>query len=106
MRKQIQRCFWFSVLVFGVAASLSAQTPVPQPAQSWTWENVKDRFEQNNPTLMADKLNIDESKAQEITAHLRPNPQLGLLSDQITPLIWERSTGPSRICCRRRRSAT
>jgi cobalt-zinc-cadmium efflux system outer membrane protein len=99
MRKQIQRCFWFSVLVFGAAASLSAQTaptqtPVPQPAQSWTWENVKARFEQNNPTLLADKLNIDESKAQEITAHLRPNPQLGLLSDQIAPLNLGTQHGP------------
>jgi cobalt-zinc-cadmium efflux system outer membrane protein len=59
-----------------------------------TWENVKDRFEQNNPTLLADKLNIDESKAQEITAHLRPNPELGLLSDQIDPFNSGPSHGP------------
>ena len=64
------------------------------PALSLTWENVKDRFEQNNPTLLADKLNIDESKAQEITAHLRPNPELGLLSDQIDPFNSGPSHGP------------
>jgi outer membrane protein, heavy metal efflux system len=52
-----------------------------QPQQTWTWEQVKDRFEQNNPTLLADKLNIDESKAQEITAFLRPNPDLTLTAD-------------------------
>ena len=43
-------------------------------AQIWTWDNVKDRFQTNNPTLLAGLLNIDELKAQEITANLRPNP--------------------------------
>ncbi len=52
---------------------------------AWTWDNVRDRFEQNNPTLLAGKLNIDELKADEITAHFRPNPNLALLSDQIAP---------------------
>jgi cobalt-zinc-cadmium efflux system outer membrane protein len=48
---------------------------------------VKDRFELDNPTLLADKLNIDESKAQEITAFLRPNPDFNLSIDgtQIAP---------------------
>jgi cobalt-zinc-cadmium efflux system outer membrane protein len=59
-----------------------------------TWQNVKERFEQNNPTLLADKLNIDESKAEEITAHLRPNPGLALLSDQITPFNLGQSNSP------------
>jgi cobalt-zinc-cadmium efflux system outer membrane protein len=51
------------------------------PAQEWTWERVKDRFEMNNPTLQADKLNIEESRAQEITAYLRPNPTFNLSVD-------------------------
>jgi len=72
---------WF---LTAVEASGSAQT-------SLNWEQVRLRFEQNNPTLLADSLNIDESKAQEITAYLRPNPTLGLLSDQITPF----NLGPS-----------
>jgi cobalt-zinc-cadmium efflux system outer membrane protein len=57
------------------------------PTQVWTWEQVKDRFQLDNPTLLADKLNIDESKAQEITAFLRPNPNLTLSVDgtQISP---------------------
>jgi len=52
-----------------------------------TWQNVRDRFEANNPTLLADKLNIDEAKAQEITAYLRPNPTFNLTLDgtQIAP---------------------
>ena len=90
MHKKIQRNFWFFlVLTLGAAGNSSAQS-----AQSWTWENVKDRFEQNNPTLLADKLNVDESKAQEITAYLRPNPNLSLLSDQITPFNVGPSHGP------------
>ena len=40
----------------------SAQT------QSLTWQQVRDRFEQNNPTLQADNSTSDESKAEEITA--------------------------------------
>ena len=69
-----------------VAAALGASAQ-----QTLTWEQVRLRFQLNNPTLLADKLNIDESKAQEITAYLRPNPTLGLLSDQITPF----NVGPS-----------
>ena len=49
--------------------------------QQWTWEKVKEHFQTNNPTLLADKLNIDEFKAQEITAFLRPNPSLTLSTD-------------------------
>ena len=65
-------------LVFG--ASAGAQTPAPL-----TWPEVRQRFEQQNPTLLAGKLNIEESKAQEITAYLRPNPSLALLADQLDP---------------------
>src|SRR5260370_3017483 len=57
-----------------------AQTPAPVPTRL-TWEQVRQRFEQNNPTLLASKLNVDESKAQEITAGLRPNPQFTFTAD-------------------------
>ena len=52
-----------------------------------TWQQVRDKFETANPTLLADQLNIDESKAEEITAFLRPNPGLTLSTDgtQLTP---------------------
>jgi cobalt-zinc-cadmium efflux system outer membrane protein len=73
------------------AAGLRAQiTPQPAPAtptQVWTWDTVKEHFELNNTTLMANRLNIDELKAEEITAHLRPNPDFTLSADgtQIAP---------------------
>jgi cobalt-zinc-cadmium efflux system outer membrane protein len=65
-----------------VCCEAMAQTPQP-----WTWEKIVQRFEVSNPNLLADKLNIDESKAQEITAFLRPNPTFTLSADgtQIAP---------------------
>src|SRR5579872_860082 len=55
--------------------------------QALTWDQVRARFEAGNPTLLADQLNVDESKAEQITAYLRPNPTLSLTVDgtQIAP---------------------
>lgn len=53
--------------------------------QSFTWQQLRARFEATNPTLKAGELNITESKAQEITAYLRPNPDLTMTLDQINP---------------------
>jgi len=51
--------------------------------QSFTWEQVKSRFESNNPELKADADSVDEMKAAEVTAFFRPNPLVGLSSDGI-----------------------
>jgi cobalt-zinc-cadmium efflux system outer membrane protein len=68
-----------------------------QAQQPLTWQSVRDRFEANNPTLLADRVNVDESKAQEITAYLRPNPQFTLSTDgtQIAPYqsVWKPFAG-------------
>jgi outer membrane protein, heavy metal efflux system len=53
--------------------------------QRLTWEQVQQKFDAANPTLRAGQLNIDESKANEITAFLRPNPDLNLSLDQFDP---------------------
>jgi cobalt-zinc-cadmium efflux system outer membrane protein len=55
--------------------------------QALSWDQVKARFETTNPVLKADADNVDEMKAEEITAFLRPNPQFSLLADgtQIAP---------------------
>jgi cobalt-zinc-cadmium efflux system outer membrane protein len=86
-----------AALALGVA-SLCAQTApqavAPADAQVWTWDQVKKRFEGNNPTLLAGKLNIDELKADEITAHLRPNPSVQLNADQIDPFNNGPAHGP------------
>jgi len=58
-----------------------AQTGAP----ALTWEQVKARFQAANPNLKAGELNIQESKAQEITAYLRPNPDFTATLDQLNP---------------------
>ena len=68
-----------------LAQSLCAQ-------QAFTWQQVRDKFEAANPTLAAARVGIDESRAQEITAHLRPNPGFTATLDQIDPF----TTNPYR----------
>src|SRR5579864_6465590 len=94
--------FWNVCLVVALGGThLSAQAaPQAAPsavAQVWTWDEVKHRFELNNTTLQASRLNIDELKAQEITAHLRPNPDFSLTADgtQISPShgVWKPFAG-------------
>jgi cobalt-zinc-cadmium efflux system outer membrane protein len=64
------------VLAGCLAAEGAAQTPL-------TWPEIRARFEASNPTLQAGQIGIDESRAAEITAYLRPNPQWSVTADQI-----------------------
>jgi len=69
-------------------ASLGSNTfaqPQTLGPQSLSWEQIRDRFQANNPTLRAAQISIDESRAQEVTAYLRPNPDLTASVDQINP---------------------
>jgi outer membrane protein, heavy metal efflux system len=50
--------------------------------QAYTWQQIKDKFETVNPTLQAGRIGVDESKANEVTSFLRPNPTANLLADQ------------------------
>ena len=59
-----------------------------------TWQEVRDKFESANPTLRAGQIGVDESRAQEVTANLRPNPNLTILADQIDPFNGGPSHGP------------
>ena len=70
-----------------VAALLVLPSALVSAQQALTWDQVKAKFEAANPTLKANELGVDEMKAAEITAFLRPNPQVGLSSDglQIAP---------------------
>jgi cobalt-zinc-cadmium efflux system outer membrane protein len=78
----VQLRLFFSAL--GVAACLPTGA-FAQPA--FTWAQIKDRFQTNNPTIRAGQDNIAESRAQEVTAFLRPNPDLTISTDgtQLTP---------------------
>ena len=72
--------------IAALLAFLLAPALVPAQ-QALTWDELRARFEAANPALRADALNIDEMKAEEITAYLRPNPQFTLSEDgtQIVP---------------------
>jgi len=72
--------------------AISAQSGFAQKAL--TWQEVRDKFEGANPTLRAGQIGIDESRAQEITANLRSNPNLTILADQIDPLSGGPPHGP------------
>ena len=65
------------LLFFFLAPGLFAQ-------RTYSWDELRERFRQTNPTLLADQIGIDESRAAEITAFLRPNPTLSVLLDQWT----------------------
>lgn len=54
-----------------------------------TWQEVRDKFESANPSLKAGQIGIDESRADEITAYLRPNPNLTVSVDQINPFTTQ-----------------
>jgi cobalt-zinc-cadmium efflux system outer membrane protein len=74
--KRLGRSLFVGLIVALLAGQAKAQ-------KALTWDEVRAKFEANNPTLSAGKLSIDESKANEITAFLRPNPQASLNVDQI-----------------------
>ena len=72
--------------------AISASSGLAQKAL--TWQEVRDRFERANPALQAGQIGIDESRAQEITANLRPNPYVTVLGDQIDPFNGGPPHGP------------
>jgi cobalt-zinc-cadmium efflux system outer membrane protein len=67
----------------GIVMLLYAVSAAAQTAR--TWQQIRDQFEASNPSLLAARLGIDQSKAQEITASLRPNPEITTLVDQVDP---------------------
>ena len=78
MHRAMTRLCLLLLLATALLGSAGAQTAL-------TWQEVRAKFEAANPTLQAGQIGIDESKAQEITAYLRPNPTGELIADQIDP---------------------
>jgi cobalt-zinc-cadmium efflux system outer membrane protein len=74
MRALIKTTCFALLLAAGMAESSFAQ-------KALTWQEVRDKFEAGNPTLRAGAIGVDESRAQEITAFLRPNPNFTLSTD-------------------------
>ena len=100
-RIEIARGSWAAgclTLTLGLLpAGASAQSTEVSVRNPVTWQQVKARFAVTNPTLKAAQLGIDESRAAEITAFLRPNPDFSLASDgtQLTRYngIWRPFAG-------------
>jgi cobalt-zinc-cadmium efflux system outer membrane protein len=82
--------YFLSATAVLLCATLANSPAWAQPG--YTWEQVKAKFEAANPALRADAIGIDEAKAEETTAYLRPNPQFTFSADgtQIAPNhgIW------------------
>src|SRR5579862_9179182 len=74
----IKRLGYMLLLVAATSQSGFAQ-------KALTWGEVRARFESSNPSLQAAQINVDESRADEITANLRPNPGMTLSFDQVDP---------------------
>jgi cobalt-zinc-cadmium efflux system outer membrane protein len=79
-RREIGRRF-LSLSIAGWLAACMATAAWAQ--KTLTWEEAKREFEAANPTLRAAQIGIQESRAEEITAFLRPNPDLTVSLDQI-----------------------
>jgi cobalt-zinc-cadmium efflux system outer membrane protein len=68
----------------GTVVLLAGMPLAPLSAQiALDWQQIKEKFRSSNPTLKAAQLNIDESRAAEITAYLRPNPDFSLSADGV-----------------------
>jgi cobalt-zinc-cadmium efflux system outer membrane protein len=75
MRRRSRRALHILFPLASIALPAAAQAPL-------SWEQVLQRFQQNNPALIAGQTNVEETRANEITAGLKPNPQLSLTFDQ------------------------
>jgi outer membrane protein, heavy metal efflux system len=88
------RCDCCSVGAAGLMLAVGLQAAA---RQALTWDQVRTRFEASNPALRVDADNVDEMRAEEITAYLRPNPQFTATADgtQIAPnhRVWQPLAG-------------
>ncbi len=93
MRRLLKRLCTVPVATLILAGSSCAQRVL-------TWQEIRERFEAANPILRAGQIGVDESKAQEITAFLRPNPNFALSTDgtQLARYhgVWQPFTGQQK----------
>jgi outer membrane protein, heavy metal efflux system len=89
------KCFLERLWSVPVATLVLAASGFAQKAL--TWQEVRDKCEAANPSLRAGQIGVEESRAQETTAYLRPNPNFTLSMDgtQIAPYqgVWRPLSG-------------
>lgn len=87
----------FALLCLAALIGLMLSSQPAGAQASYTWDQIKSKFEAANPTLKADAIGVQEMKAAEITAYLRPNPTFTLSTDgtQIARYqgVWKPTTG-------------
>ncbi|MGA8030183.1 MAG: TolC family protein, partial [Bryobacteraceae bacterium] len=81
MQRQSRRLYIGLLLATGCLAQTAT------PPRTLTWQEIQRIFRANNATLLAGQVTIDEARADEITADLRPNPDFSFTADgtQFTP---------------------
>jgi cobalt-zinc-cadmium efflux system outer membrane protein len=84
--------FRFFRRLFAVMTVACCLPQVTAAQNAFTWQQIRDKFEASNPALRAGEIGIEESRSQEVSAYLRPNPNLTFMVDQIDPF----STNPYR----------
>ena len=81
----------------GAVALLLASLLPAGAQQALTWDQVMAKFEASYPVLKSDAANVEEMRAEEITAFLRPNPQFTFSTDgtQLAPHngVWQPLAG-------------
>src|ERR1035441_1805699 len=77
--QRVLGCVW---TIVAIAVTVPTGALAQQPL---TWQQGKDRFDAMNPTLRAGRIGIDQARAEEGTAYLRPNPDMTTTFDQIAP---------------------
>lgn len=82
MRSQIWRMLPYLLFAAGCLAQNAS------PTRALTWQDTQAKFRANNPTLLAGQAGIAESRADEITAYLRPNPTLNFTADSLAVLTY------------------
>lgn len=71
-------------LLIGLSViSVSLAQNIAAPSKVLTWRDAEEKFRSYNPTLLAGRVNIDEARADEVTAYLRPNPNLNVTADDL-----------------------
>jgi cobalt-zinc-cadmium efflux system outer membrane protein len=86
----MSRSFPFTAVVLRVVPfflGMACLSETLTAQQAYTWQQIQEKFETSNPILRAGEIGIAESRAQEITAFLRPNPDFTAATDgtQLVP---------------------
>src|SRR5580692_3698545 len=74
--RALQSSVVFGALVLLVPVRVIGQAPVQAPPARVTLDQAIDMALQHNHALQAARTTIQQNQAQEITANLRPNPEL------------------------------